>query len=110
MDEGSSPGLAASSKYPDASDQSFFTVPPEMRKEYLERRQAELDALQSSASGNEWKYVFKILQHVRGTGGMFGFDSIGNAAEQVCHGIQNADLHCLQLMEDYIRTVREAYV
>lgn len=92
------------------AEKPVYVVPREMRAEYLAHRRSELDALISSAKGNEWKYVITIAHNVRGTGRMYGFDNIGDAAEELHKAIQNADSNCYRFVEKYETAVREAYV
>lgn len=92
------------------SSRPVFTLPSDMRQGYLSRRRGELEALTSSAKGNEWKYVIKLAQHVRGTGRMYGFDNIGDAAEELCKAIQSADPKCMEYVVRYAEAVHEAYV
>ena len=87
-----------------------FMPPPEMRRDYLKRRRSELDALLSSGRGNEWKYVVTFVQHVRGTGGMYGFVNIGDTAASLYRAIHAGDPNCMQHLESYARAVEEAYV
>ena len=87
-----------------------FTPSLDMRRDYLNRRRSELEALLNSGRGNEWKYVSPIAHHIRGTGGLFGFDHICEAAENLAQAIQNADPNCMQYLELYAKAVEEAYV
>ena len=87
-----------------------FSPPPEMRKGYLERRQAELESMLDYARAGEWKPVVNIVNHVRGTGSMYGFPNINTTAEELSKAIQNGDSNCLEYLDTYIRSVRESYV
>lgn len=83
---------------------------PEMRAAYLERHKAELDSLLEKARAGEWKQVYSAANHVRGSGAMYGFKSIGEAAENLSKAIQNGETNCLELMETYAKVVAESYV
>ena len=87
-----------------------FSPPREMRADYLEKRKNELDAMLFQARGDEWKPVMVIINHIRGTGAMYGFENIGNAAEEVGKAVQNGDSKSLELLERYAETVNESYV
>ncbi|MCC8165316.1 MAG: hypothetical protein LIQ31_03995, partial [Planctomycetes bacterium] len=58
----------------------------------------------------EWKPVINIANRVRGTGAMYGFKTIGDAAENLVRAVTNGDPGSLALLEEYVKAVREAYV
>lgn len=91
-------------------DPPTFSPPAEMRREYLGRRAAELEAMLDSAKAGEWKPVINIANHVRGTGAMYGFGNIGLAAENLVKAVQNGDPKSLEFMDIYAQTIRESYV
>lgn len=91
-------------------DPPTYTPPPEMRAAYLDKRKAEIDTLMDHARAGEWKHVMTAVNHVRGTGEMYGFDKIGDAAEAVVKAVQNGDASSLTFMEDYARIVGESSV
>lgn len=93
-----------------AIDPPTFSPPKEMRAEYLEKRKNELDAMLFQARGGEWKPVMVIINHVRGTGAMYGFENIGNAAEEVGKAVQNGNAKSFELLERYAVIVNESYV
>ena len=88
----------------------IFAPSFDMRRDYLNRRRSELEALLNSGRGNEWKYVIPLAHNIRGTAGLFGFDSICEAAENLASAIQNADPLCMHYLEIYAKAVEEAYV
>lgn len=92
------------------ADPPAFTPPPEMRSRYLEQRKSELEMMLDSARSGVWKPVFNIVNHVRGTGAMYGFDNIGLAAEDLVKAVQNGDVKSLDYMEAYARIVSASYV
>lgn len=91
-------------------DPPTFSPPPEMRKGYLDRLNAEIDMMLGCAKVEEWKPIFTIVNHVRGTGAMYGFDNIGDAAEELAHAIQNGETRRYDLLEKYAKIVKESYV
>lgn len=91
-------------------DPPTFSPPPEMRREYLERLKAQNESLIGFGMDGAWKPVVTVMNHVRGTGAMYGFDTIGTAAEVVAKAVENGDGKCLELLEAYAKTVAEAYV
>lgn len=91
-------------------DPPTFTPPPEMRAAYLDKHKAEVDDLLDDARAGEWKPVMTAMNHVRGTGEMYGFHKIGEAAEAVVKAVQNGDANSLAFMEDYARIVGESSV
>lgn len=91
-------------------DPPTFSPPSEMRKSYLNRRLAELDMLLDSARAGDWKPVASMGNHVRGTGAMYGFKNVGDAAEDLTRAIQNGASDCLDYLEKYATAVRESYV
>ncbi|MDR1521014.1 MAG: hypothetical protein LBU23_12870 [Planctomycetota bacterium] len=90
-------------------DPPAFNPPPEMRSAYLARRRGELDALRLCARRGDWRPVSVTANHVRGTGAMYGFPNIGEAAEKLAKAIQNEESNCLDLAEGYFRAVNESY-
>ncbi len=91
-------------------DPPTFTPPQEMRSGYLQRRREELEGLQYSAHLGDWKPVMNVVNHVRGTGAMYGFENIGAAAEQLVKAVQNGSAQSMELVAAYVRTVKESYV
>ncbi len=91
-------------------DPPTFIPSQEMRSGYLQRRRAELDGLLYCARQNDWKPVMNVVNHVRGTGAMYGFENIGLAAEQLVKAVQNGEAQSLELVELYAKTVNESYV
>ena len=91
-------------------DPPAFAPPAEMRKKYLDRRLLESDVMLDQANAGEWKAVMVIINHVRGTGAMYGFPNIGDAAETLSRAVQNGEADCLPYLEKYVATVRESYV
>lgn len=91
-------------------DPPTYAPPPEMRAAYLERRKSEIDALLDYARAGDWKPVMVVANHVRGTGAMYGFVAVGNAAEELAKAVQGGDANSLEFMEAYAKAVTEAYV
>lgn len=91
-------------------DPPTFSPPPDMRGGYLERRKAEVESMLDCARAGEWKPVMTIANHVRGTGAMYGFESMGMAAEELVKAVQNGESRSLELMEEYARIVDASYV
>ncbi len=91
-------------------DPPTYVPTPELRRGYLERRRAELGALTDSAGAGAWKPVLTALNHVRGTGAMYGFPAIGDAAEALVKAAQNGDADNMECFEAYVRAVAEADV
>ncbi|MDR1613458.1 MAG: hypothetical protein LBT97_11860 [Planctomycetota bacterium] len=89
---------------------TFFHPSREMRQSYLDARKGELEAFLAFAKGNVWKEVIVAANHVRGTGAMYGFVNIGDAAEDLAKAIQNGDPKCLDLAFAYADAVSAAYV
>lgn len=87
-----------------------FSPPPEMRAAYLEQRKTELESLLDHAQASEWKPVIAVANHVRGSGEMYGFKNIGEAAESLFRAIQNGDANSLGFLKTYATTVSESYV
>ncbi len=81
-----------------------------MRAGYLGRRQAEVDEMLDHGRNGEWKPVLNIANHVRGTGAMYGFKTVGDAAENLVRAVTNGDPGSFALLEEYAKAVREAYV
>ncbi len=86
-------------------DPPTFSPTQEMREGYLEKRKGELDTLLFQARENEWRSVIVVVNHVRGSGAMYGFGAIGNAAGEVVKAIQNGDKKCGELLDAYAETV-----
>ena len=91
-------------------DPPTFSPPPEMRANYLGSRKAEIEDMLDHARNGEWKPVMNIANHVRGTGAMFGFENIGDAAENLVKAVQNGDAKSLEFMVKYAEAVGAAYV
>ena len=91
-------------------DPPSFVPPPEMRRDYLELRKAELESMFDGAANSEWKPVNIIANHVRGTGEMYGFPNIGAAAENLARAIQNGDAACMDFLNKYATAVNESFV
>ena len=91
-------------------DPPTFSPPPEMRSKYLEERKSELDTLLVSAHAGEWKPVLTVANHIRGTGAMYGFANIGDAAENLVKAVQNGESKSIELMEIYADVVRNSYI
>ena len=91
-------------------DPPTFSPSAEMRRDYLKRRMAELEAMLDSAKSGEWKPVVNVANHVRGTGAMYGFGNIGLAAENLVKAVQNGEPKSLEFMDVYAQVVRESYV
>lgn len=88
-----------------------FSPPKEMRGEYLGKRKRELDAVLFQAGENDWKSVMIIINHVRGSGAMYGFDALGNAAEEVAKAVQNGEKDkSLELLRAYADAVNNSSV
>lgn len=87
-----------------------FSPPPEMRAAYLERHKSELETLLDHANANEWKPVIAVANHVRGSGEIYGFKNIGDAAENLFRAIQNGDVNSIRFLEAYAKVVSESYV
>lgn len=86
-----------------------FSPPREMREEYLAARKNELDVLLFQAQENDWRTVMLTINHVRGSGAMYGFEAAGNAAEEVSKAVQNGDAKLSRAaMEAYADAVRNA--
>lgn len=87
-----------------------YSPSPELRSGYLERRRGELDMMIVSARAGEWKPIVAVISHVRGTGTMYGFANIGEAAENLGKAVQNGDPDSPALMDAYVKAVNESYV
>lgn len=87
-----------------------FSPPQAMRAGYLERRRSEVDLLLVSARAGEWKPIITVVNHVRGSGAMYGFPNIGDAANDLVKAIQNGDPDSPKLLEIYIKAINESYV
>lgn len=93
-----------------AIDPPAFSPPREMRVGYLARRKDELELMLDQARAGEWKPVMTIINHVRGTGVMYGFDNMGLAAEEVMKAVQSGEAKSFALLEGYAKAVNESYV
>lgn len=91
-------------------DPPTFSPPREMRSGYLNQRKSELEEMLVSARAGEWKPVLTIANHVRGTGAMYGFANIGDAAENLVKAVQNGDSKSIEWMEAYADAVKKSYV
>lgn len=91
-------------------DPPTFMPSPEMRAAYLQRHKNEVETLMEKARAGEWKTVYSVANHVRGSGAMYGFKNIGEAAENLSKAIQNGETNCFELLETYAGIVAEAYV
>ncbi len=91
-------------------DPPTFTPTQEMRANYLASRKAEVEDLLDHARNGEWKPVMTQMNHVRGTGAMFGFENIGLAAENLVKAVQNGDAKSLEFMVTYAEAVNASYV
>ncbi len=89
-------------------DPPTFSPTTEMRAEYLRKRKDELDTLLFQAGENDWKSVIVVVNHIRGTGAMYGFEAIGDAADTVVRAVQNGNTECRELLQVYAETVRDA--
>lgn len=87
-----------------------FSPPADMRGEYLNRRKSEIEGMFDNARNGEWKPVVAIINHVRGSGVMYGFPNIGAAAEALSRAIQNGDGKSIEYLAEYARMVNEANV
>ncbi len=85
-----------------------FSPTREMRGEYLGKRKNEIDTLLFQAKENDWKGVILVLNHIRGSGAMYGFEAIGNAADDVVRAVQNGKTECRDLLRIYAGTVAAA--
>lgn len=91
-------------------DPPTFSPPPEMRRDYLQRLKDQIDMMLGCAKVEEWKPIFAVVNHVRGTGAMYGFENIGDAAEELARAIQNGEPQRYELLERYAKIVNESYV
>lgn len=91
-------------------DPPAFSPPPEMRQGYLAKRNAALENLLDSVREGGWKTVYAEVNHVRGTGAMYGFPNMGAAAEALFKAIQKGDAKCRDYLNEYVETVRNSYV
>lgn len=87
-----------------------FSPPVEMRKDYLDRLKAQLGTMIGCGKVDEWKPIVTIANHVRGTGAMYGFANIGDAAENLARAIQNGEAKSYEFLEEYAKVVNESYV
>ncbi len=87
-----------------------FSPPREMRAVYLENHKDELPKMLASARAGDWKPVLDIANHVRGTGAMYGFANIGEAAEKLVKAVENGYNNSLAFLEQYVKAVSESYV
>lgn len=88
-------------------DPPTFSPPVEMREEYLNSHKAETDNMLDDARAGEWKPVMSIANHVRGTGAMYGFPAMGDAAESLVKAVENGYADSLDYLNEYVRVVRE---
>ncbi len=86
-------------------DTPTFSPPREMRADYLNRRKAELENLLFQARENNWKQVVGTVNHVRGSGGMYGFPAISAAAESVVLAVQGGNPKSLDVLLAYAEAV-----
>lgn len=93
-----------------AIDPPTFSPPPEMRAAYLQRHASEVEMLLVSARAGDWKPVVIAAGHVRGTGAMYGFPEMGEAAERLGRAIQNGDPHSFHHLETYVEVVKNSSV
>ncbi len=91
-------------------DPPAFSPPPEMRQDYLSKRNAALENLLDSVREGGWKIVYAEVNHVRGTGAMYGFPDLSTKAETLFRAIQKGDPKCREYLDDYVETVRKSYV
>lgn len=91
-------------------DPPTFSPPPDMRRNYLDARKSEIEAMFDTARMGVWKPVVTIVNHIRGTGKMYGFPAIGDAAESLAKAIQNGDMKCMDYLQAYAKAVDEAVV
>ncbi len=89
---------------------STFSPPREMRETYLNNHKAELDQMGYAARAGEWKSVMNIANHVRGTGAMYGFPAMGDAAENLVKAVENGYANSLDYLDEYIRIVKDTTV
>ena len=62
------------------------------------------------AATADWKPIVTIVNHVRGTGAMYGFENIGDAAERVARAIQNGDAQSSELLDAYVQIINTSYI
>lgn len=93
-----------------AIDPPTFSPSREMREGYLQQRKSELDAMLLQARGGDWKSVRVIIGHVRGTGAMYGFEAVGNAAGEARRAVEAGDAKSLELLQLYADAVNTASV
>lgn len=86
-------------------DPPTFSPPVEMREEYLNNHKAEIDAMLADARADEWKPVMNVINHVRGTGAMYGFPAMGDAAERLAKAVESGQADSLEYMNEYARIV-----
>ncbi len=92
-------------------DPPTFSPPEEMRTGYLGKRKHELDAILFQAKENDWKSVMVTINHVRGSGAMYGFEAIGGAADDVAKAVQNGEKDkSLELLHAYADAVNNSNV
>ncbi len=89
-------------------DPPTFSPSLEMRAEYLEKRRRELGDILFQAGENDWKPVMIVINHVRGSGEMYGFETIGNAAEDVSRAVQGGDADSIDVLRKYADAVNNA--
>ena len=87
-----------------------FSPPEDMRRHYLERRRNELTDLREKARNKDWRLVMKSVHNVRGSGAMYGFPGIGEAAAKLDFALQENSADVEALLESYVETVEQAFV
>lgn len=87
-----------------------FSPPPEMRAAYLERHKREIDDLLEHARASEWKPVVAMANHVRGSAEMYGFKTLGDAADALNRAVQNGDVNSIRFLEAYAKVLSESSV
>lgn len=88
-------------------DPPTFSPSREMCAEYLAKRKSEVGDMLDSAREGEWKPVMTIANHVRGTGAMYGFPGIGDAAEALVKAVQNGYANSDSYLEAYVGKVND---
>lgn len=91
-------------------DPPAFEPPPDMRRAYLDRHRAQIGELRAAAAADRWKDVLDEVSHVRGSGGMFGFAALSDAADALVRAYDDAPDDRPRLLDAYVRTLDESYV
>ena len=91
-------------------DPPTYSPTSELRAKYLQRHKDELESLRDHAEAEEWKPIMTIANHVRGTGAMYGFPDMGEAAENLVKAVQGGEANPMEYLEEYIKSVSESYV